>query len=104
MGKNIADPKGDRREPINQPIKFYGGHNPERSLERRLIGPINKRVGAGIEYERTRAGLSVEQLAQRMKMSVARLKKIEAGEGDLTLSLLERIAEALGRYLNVDMG
>jgi ribosome-binding protein aMBF1 (putative translation factor) len=117
MGKNKGDSKGGRREPCNEPIKVYGVASPEGSAalreimgqvrrglrEVRLGRAIDVKVGNNIGYKRTRAGLSVEQFAARMKMSVARLKKIEAGKGKLTLSLTQRLASALGCFLHCEL-
>lgn len=117
MGKDKDDSKGGRREPFNVPIKVYGVAGPEgqaalreimsqvrRGLRDEWAGrTVGPRVGKDIAYRRTRAGLSVEQFAQRMKMSPARLRKIEEGKGDLTLGLLQRIAAALGCFLNCEL-
>lgn len=117
MGKQKEDTKGDRREPFNQPIKVYGVSSPEGSAAlREIMGQvrrglrdiragrtIDKKVGNNIAYKRTRAGLTVEQFALRMKMTAARLKKIEAGKEKLTLSLVQRIAAALGCFLHCEL-
>lgn len=117
MGKNKSDSEGGRREPYNQPIKVYGVSSPEGAgALREILGQvrrglrdvsagrtIDKKVGNNIGYKRHRAGLSVEQFAARMKMSSARLKKIEAGKERLTLSLVQRIASALGCFLQCEL-
>lgn len=116
MGKNKADPKS-QYEPDYGPFKVYGVSGPEgKSAMEEIVGQIrqglrdvaagrtiDKKVGKNIAYKRTRAGLSVEQFATRMKMSAARLKKIEAGKESLTLSLVERIASALGCFLQCEV-
>lgn len=116
MGKQKDDSKGSRREPYNEPIKVYGVASPDgmsalrvimRQVRRglrevRLGRAIDVKVGKNIGYKRYRAGLSVEQFASRMKMSVARLKKIEAGKSKLTLGLTQRIASALGCFLHCE--
>ena len=117
MGKNNADPRRDRREPYNQPIKFYGSTDAwgksdlrkvmeefdRRMSDGRLAGTIDERVGKSIEHKRLRAALSVKQLARLLKMSAARLKKIEAGKETLTVSLVERIATVLDCCLKCEL-
>lgn len=117
MGRNNADSAERRREPYNQPIKIYGAAGSEsapslREIMERLRHArrgarqnrnIDARVGSDIEYRRMRASLSIEQAAGRLKMTPARLKRIEAGKEKLTLSLLHRIAAALGCYLQVEL-
>ncbi len=117
MGKNNPEPRRDRREPFNQPIKIYEVSRPEgRSDLRKVMDEIDRglhdpclgetidaRVGKIIGIKRAKLGLSSGQFARSMKMPAARLKKIEAGEEMLTLSLLERIASALGCSLSVEL-
>ena len=117
MGKHKDDSGGSRREPYNQPIKIYADPNPDRVGDWRKIKEevrrdlnavrlgraIDARVGKNIEYRRTRAGLSIEQFAKRMKISVTRLKKIEAGKEKLTLCFIQRIAAALGCFLSCEL-
>ena len=117
MGKNNPDPRRDRREPYNQPIKFYGSPNAwgksdllklmvefdSRMNERRLAGTIDERIGKSIGYKRAQVGLSVDQLARILMMPVARLKKIEAGKEKLNLSLVELIATALNCCLKCEL-
>lgn len=116
MGKNKADSKS-QFEPDYGPFKVYGVSGPEgKSALDEMVGQIrqglrdvaagrtiDKKVGNNIAYKRTRAGLSVEQFAARMKMPAARIKKIEAGKERLTLSLVQRIASALGCFLQCEV-
>ncbi len=116
MGNKNAEPGRDRREPYNQPIKIYAvvpkgiGDWSQIKKEARLrlndvrLGrAIDARVGKIIGYRRTLAGQSIEKFARQMRMSVGRLKKIEAGRERLTLSLVQRIAAALGCFLSVEL-
>ena len=49
---------------------------------------------------RIELGLSQTELAARMKTSQSAVARIEAGEGDIRLSTLERYAAALGQTLD----
>jgi len=108
MGKTNPDPRPDRRVPYNQPIRIYDDPYSRGMRERRLVreelrqglrsglGDVESRVGRSISERREGAGLSVAEFAQRIDISSARLKKIEAGKGKLTVNLLQRIASELG--------
>lgn len=115
MGKDYPDPRPDRRAPYNQPIKIYEDSYSRGMRERRLIreklrrglrrrlGDVEARVGRSISERRECAGLSVAEFAQRIDLSPARVKKIEAGKGKLTVGLLQRIASALGCLLIIEI-
>jgi hypothetical protein len=117
MGKQSAGSPGSRSEPYNQPIKIYGPLNldgkPElnqvmdefgrRIRDRKLGRTVDARVGNNIAFTRARAGFGVPEFARRLRISVARLERIEAGKERLTLSLVERIAAALGCFLSVEL-
>jgi transcriptional regulator with XRE-family HTH domain len=49
---------------------------------------------------RRQAGLSQTEVAARMGTSQSAVARLEAGQGDLRLSSLERYAAALGRTLD----
>ena len=55
------------------------------------------RTVLGLQVRRLRgeAGLTQEQLAGRARLASRHLQKIEAGEVNLTLATLERLAQAL---------
>lgn len=112
MGKNKVGSGGDRREPINQPIRIFGESDPAgRGFSRVSLDrfrpwmedadrTIDEKLGDQIRRMRESDGVSVEELARRLKLSAARLKKIEAGKGQLTVSLLERIVFELKASLS----
>ncbi len=54
--------------------------------------------------ERQRLGLSQTEVAARMKTSQSAVARLEAGDGDLRLSTLQRYAAALGRDLRWRLG
>jgi len=53
-------------------------------------------LGAGIRRERTRQGLTLAQLAERVDLSASALSQIERGVTDPSISSLRRISSALG--------
>jgi transcriptional regulator with XRE-family HTH domain len=57
--------------------------------------PLARRVGRRIADLRVAAQISQEEFARRLRLSDRALRSIEAGERNLTLSSLERIALAL---------
>lgn len=115
MGKIPGKSSGVKREPYNQPIRFYGVSNVEveprshrdlDSVRRRLLDEragltIDERVGRDIRHARELVGMSIEQVARRLKMSTKRVKRIEAGKGRLTVRLVLHIAGALGCRLKI---
>ena len=52
---------------------------------------------------RTKAGLSQEQLAQRMGMKQAGVARIESGRYNPSMKTLQRYAEATGHKLQISM-
>jgi transcriptional regulator with XRE-family HTH domain len=60
-----------------------------------------KKVGASIRARRVAAGLSQEALADAAGVDRSHMGKIERGERNVTLLLLERIAAALTVSISV---
>ena len=58
-----------------------------------------RQVVAELTDERRRLGLSQTEVAARMQTSQSAVARLEAGDGDLRLSTLQRYAAALGRDL-----
>ncbi|WP_030659693.1 MULTISPECIES: helix-turn-helix domain-containing protein [Streptomyces] len=63
---------------------------PDRVLARRRV------IGARIRAARTDAGLTQEALAERVGIDNKTVHRIEYGTSDPTLSVLLRMADALG--------
>lgn len=53
--------------------------------------------------ERVRVGLTQTEVAARMGTSQSAVARLEAGEGDIRLSTLERYASAIGMELRFDL-
>lgn len=61
------------------------------------------KVGVLLRQARESAGLTQEELAQRLKTKKTAISRIENHAEDIKLSTLERVAEALGQRLHVQM-
>lgn len=102
MGNNKDDSKS-RREPYNQPIKFYGVSGPEgrsawRGYEGADIGPI---VALEIIRAREAAKMTKKELAGALKINEATITRIESDAGNVTIQMLSRIARALNCRLDI---
>jgi transcriptional regulator with XRE-family HTH domain len=53
-------------------------------------------IGARVKSLRQKAGLTQEQLARALEMSVSHISKVEVGVGNTSESLLHRLADKLG--------
>jgi predicted transcriptional regulator len=58
-----------------------------------------RHVVAELTHERQRLGLSQTEVAARMQTSQSAVARLEAGDGDLRLSTLQRYAAAIGQDL-----
>jgi predicted transcriptional regulator len=58
-----------------------------------------RQVVAELTHERQRLGLSQTEVAARMQTSQSAVARMEAGDGDLRLSTLQRYAAAIGQDL-----
>lgn len=61
-----------------------------------LTATSEKTVAENLRIHRARLHLSQIQLAEKAEISQSYVTKIEAGSGNLTLEILDRIAAALG--------
>ena len=61
------------------------------------------KVGALLRQARESAGMTQEELARRLKTKKTAISRIENHAEDIKLSTLERVAEALGKRLRVQM-
>ena len=58
-------------------------------------------IASAIIAARTQAGLTQEELAQRMSIKQSQVARWEGGEQNATIKTLMRIAEATGTYLKI---
>lgn len=61
------------------------------------------KVGVMLRQAREKAGLTQEELAQRLKTKKTAISRIENHAEDIKLSTLERVASALGKRLHVSI-
>ncbi len=61
------------------------------------------KIGVMLRHARESAGLTQEDLAQRLKTRKTAISRIENHAEDIKLSTLERFAEALGKKLHVSI-
>ncbi|HWR58523.1 MAG TPA: helix-turn-helix transcriptional regulator [Thermodesulfovibrionales bacterium] len=59
------------------------------------------KIGAVLKQAREKAGMTQEELAQRLKTKKTAISRIENHAEDIKLSTLEKVAHALGRKLEV---
>jgi len=64
------------------------------------LGSRRKELAGELVKLRQAAGLSQTEVAARMGTSQSAVARLEAGQGDLRLSSLERYAAALGRTID----
>lgn len=62
------------------------------------------KIGILLRQAREEAGLTQEQLAERLQTRKSAISRIENHAGDIRLSTLARYAKALGRQLSWDLG
>jgi HTH-type transcriptional regulator/antitoxin HipB len=62
------------------------------------------KIGAILRQARESAGLTQEELATRLKTKKTAISRIENHAEDIKLSTLERVANALGKRLQVHIG
>jgi HTH-type transcriptional regulator/antitoxin HipB len=62
------------------------------------------RLGAMLQLAREDAGMTQEQVAQRLGTKKSAISRIENNAGNLRLSTLQRYAEAVGRELVLELG
>ena len=83
-------------------LKRKAFQNPEVKAEYDRLEPEFRLASILIEA-RTKAGLSQEQLAQRMGMKQAGVARIESGRYNPSMKTLQRYAEATGHKLQISM-
>lgn len=60
-------------------------------------------IGAEIKQVRLKAGLTQEQLADLIGSYKANISRIESGEQNVTIIMLEKIAKALKRKMKIEI-
>lgn len=65
-------------------------------VNRRKRQPLQAVFGVNVRLERTRQGLTQEEVAGRIDRAQAYVSQIEAGKLSITLETVDRIADALG--------
>ena len=61
------------------------------------------KVGVLLRQAREEAGLTQEEVANRLQTKKSAISRIENHAGDIRLSTLERYARALGRHLSLEL-
>ena len=65
------------------------------------IGYEQFKLGVILRQEREKAGLTQEELAQRMNTKKSAISRIENHAEDIKLSTLEKFAQAIGKTLHL---
>ena len=83
--------------------KYIAGR---KKKDRKFAGGYDERyeqwkVGVMLRQARESAGMTQEELAQRLKTKKTAISRIENHAEDIKLSTLERVASALGKRLEV---
>jgi transcriptional regulator with XRE-family HTH domain len=66
-------------------------------------GYTDFKVGALLRQARERAGLTQEQVAERLETKKSAISRIENSAGSIRFSTLERYARAIGWQLNLEL-
>ena len=61
------------------------------------------KIGVMLRHAREKAGLTQEQLAERLATQKSAISRIENHAGDIRLSTIERYASAVGRRLFLEL-
>ena len=69
----------------------------------RAMAERRRSLTEGLATERVRLGLTQTEVAARMGTSQSAVARLEAGDGDIRLSTLERYASAIGMELRFDL-
>jgi HTH-type transcriptional regulator / antitoxin HipB len=103
--------RGEERMPVSYLIaqcrswrapRPAGARDPELAdaLE---SGYIDFKVGALLRQAREKAGLTQEQVAERLATKKSAISRIENSAGSIRFSTLERYARAIGWHLSLDL-
>ncbi len=61
------------------------------------------KIGVMLKMAREEAGLTQEQLAEKLNTKKSAISRIENHANDIKLSTLEKFAQALGKKLNIEV-
>ena len=61
------------------------------------------KIGVMLKQAREEAGLTQEELAEKLRTKKSAISRIENHAEDIKLSTLERFAHALGRHLRIEV-
>jgi transcriptional regulator with XRE-family HTH domain len=61
------------------------------------------KIGLMLRRAREEAGLTQEQIAERLQTKKSAISRIETRTGDIRLSTIEKYAKALGCHLSLDL-
>lgn len=61
------------------------------------------KIGLMLRRAREEAGLTQQQIAERLQTKKSAISRIETRTGDIRLSTIEKYAKALGRHLSLDL-
>jgi transcriptional regulator with XRE-family HTH domain len=83
-------------------VKRRAEHDPDfaEGLE---LGYEDLKIGVLLRQARERAGLTQEEVAQRLDTKKSAISRIENRAGDIRLSTLERYAKAIGWNLSLEL-
>ena len=94
---------GGRERPMSDLRKYIDGR---KKIDNEFASGFDEgydqfKVGAMLRQARESAGLTQEELAQRLKTKKSAISRIENHAEDIKLSTLERIASVLGKKLEI---
>ena len=66
-------------------------------------GYQNFKIGAMLRLDRKKAGITQEELAERLNTKKSAISRIENRTEDIKISTLERVATALNKHLKISL-
>lgn len=92
VGKHPGPPNRARPEAPEGPAARHPGSTPASAETHPDLAGL---LGRQVRLARARCGMTRKQLAQQSEISLAYLARVESGTGNISLSLLHRLAAAL---------
>jgi ribosome-binding protein aMBF1 (putative translation factor) len=86
---------------FKQSLPEFEEYYKRRSIE--LKNEIQNEIGSIIKKARKKAGLSQDELAQKIKTSKSNISRMEHGKQNVTIAQLMRTANALNKKLVVEI-